>query len=312
VRSYLTQRAWETLRRASLHPWRAINGTLDAIFYDIGALSSEERAGLSAFAGPEGSVLVVHPASRRRAIRSLSPWDFVGEQSAGDGEPVDAVAVAGVGSSALGTAALARNVADHLDRPVAAVVAGLGLSDVLAEAWGGWFVLGAANRLRDYLARAFDALELEDHVRDPTSHEAVSDELRVAAIERERFIYGSPDSTALLYLLLKLGPRLRLLVGHSKGNYSIANALEGWLSARRRAGAPAPRDLCVVTLGAVIRFPEELSDVHQFLGQADYFGWLNSRHLVDHVDVPGAWHSLNSLLPGHLSVDEALRRAGVA
>jgi hypothetical protein len=312
MQSYLAHLAWESFRRSAVLPWQMVNGAVDAVFYDIGALSPEERAALSAAANPEGSVLVVHPAEAGQPIRSLTPWDFVHEQSAGTGEPVDAVAVAGVGSSALGSAALARNVADHLRRPVAAVVSGLGLADVLTEALGGWFVLGAANRLRDYLARAFDALELEDHVRDDVSHEAVSSQLRSSDIERERFIYGSPDSTALLYLLLRLGPRLRLLVGHSKGNYSIANALEGWLAARRLRATPLGAQPGVVTLGAVIRFPEELTDVHQFLGRADWFGWVNSRHSVAHTDVPGAWHSLNSLVPGHLSVSEALERAGIA
>ncbi len=127
-----------------------------------------------------------------------------------------------------------------------------------------------------------------------------------AGIDTDRFIYGSPDSTALLYLLLKRGTRIKLLVGHSKGNYSIENALEGWTAAGKKTNTPVTTDLCIITLGAVIRFPPEFSNVHQFIGQIDYFGMMNSRSMLERTSVPGAWHSLNTLMPGHLSVKEAL------
>src|SRR5207302_2053239 len=103
--------------------------------------------------------------------------------------------------------------------------------------------------------------------------------------------------------------RLTLLVGHSKGNYSIENALEGWLAARR--AAPLSPGLCIVTLGAVIDFPPAIPNVHQFIGDADYFGMTNSRPFEDCVRVPGAWHSLNAALPGHLSVKDVLQAVAV-
>ena len=65
-----------------------------------------------------------------------------------EGPTIRAIAVAGVGSSALGTAALARSIADALDTDVAGIVTGYGLSDVMTEALGGWFVFGAADRIR--------------------------------------------------------------------------------------------------------------------------------------------------------------------
>lgn len=218
---------------------------------------------------------------------------------------------AGVGSSAVGTAALARNVADHLQRPVAGVVSGLGLADVMTEAVGGWFVLGAHNTVRDLLARLFDAYELKDHVRDPASHLDMMAHFDSLGIDRNRFIYGSPDSSALLYPVSKLGRRITLLVGHSKGNYSIDNALRGWLAAGKATSVPVPSDLCIVTLGAVIRFPSEFTRVYQFIGQVDFFGMMNSRVALEHVRVPGAWHSLNTMVPGPLAVSEALRAVGV-
>jgi hypothetical protein len=302
---------WETLRRAFVASWRAYNRTLDAVFYDVGALSGEERAELSAHNNPEGSVLIVFPGGSGTRIRNLMPRDFVLEQHQGGGDAVDSVVVTGVGSSALGTAALARNVADHLGRPVAGVVSGLGMSDLVTEALGGWFVLGVANAVRDGLARSFDALELKDHVRDQASHQEMSEHFEAAGIDRTRFIYGSPDSTALLYLLSKLGGGIKLLVGHSKGNYSIENALRGWLALSERTGAPVDSGLRIVTLGAVLRFPPEFPEVHQFIGGLDCFGMMNSRAAVDSVRVPGAWHTLNSRLPGDLCVREAMRAAGI-
>jgi hypothetical protein len=283
---------------------------LDVAFYDIGALSVHERSMLSAYAGPEGSVLVVYPRNPGRSIRVLTPAAFVREQLAKTSDPVNAV-VAGVGSSAVGTAALARNVADYLDRPVEGVVSGFGISDALAEALGGWFVLGARNALRDTLARLLDGYELKDHVRDPESHGELKAQLASAGMAGDRFIYGNPDSTTLLYLLSNFGRQLTLLVGHSKGSYSIENALEGWLDLRRDAPSPVHVDLHVVTLGAVIWFPPEFAHLHQFIGRIDYFGMLNSRVFVQRIGVPGAWHSLNTSVPGHLSVTSALESVDV-
>lgn len=307
-----TRAAWAISRHSLVSSWRLWNTALDQVFYDVGALSSGERAMLSAYTHPEGSVLVVPPRSSGERIRSFLPRDFVREQVKGSAEAVDAVVVAGVGSSALGTAALARDVADYLRRPAAGIVSGLGMSDVITEALGGWFVFGTSNALRDFFARAYDAFAYADHVRDPESHLDIKAHFEAEGIDTDRFIYGSPDSTTLLYLLLKLGGRIKLLVGHSKGNYSIENALEGWLSACKGANKSIPSDLCIVTLGAAIRFATEFASVHQFIGQIDFFGMLNSRLALNCVIVPGCWHSLNSSLPGHLSVEEVLQSAGVS
>jgi hypothetical protein len=223
------QSAWEIARRSYVSAWRAFNSMLDVAFYDIGSLSGQERSMLSAYAGPEGSVLVVYPRNPGRSIRVLTPAAFVREQLANTSDPVNAVVA----------------------------------------------------------------------------------QLTSAGMAGDRFIYGSPDSTSLLYLLSKLGSQLTPLVGHSKGNYSIENALEGWLDLRRDAASPVHVDLHVVTLGAVIWFPPEFAHLHQFIGRIDYFGMLNSRVFVRRIGVPGAWHSLNTSLPGHLSVISALESVDV-
>ena len=136
-----------------------------------------------------------HPGKSKQQIRTLAPSEFVRQHGKnGTGDAVDAIAVAAVGSSALGTGALARNIADHLGRPVAGVVSGFGMSDLLTEAMGGWFVLGSRNALRDSLARLFDMYQLKDHVRDSESHQAMKEHFKSTGIDTDRFIYGSPDS----------------------------------------------------------------------------------------------------------------------
>jgi hypothetical protein len=301
----------EIARQFTVSVARTINSSLDAVFYDLGALTSEEQSALSAYSNPEGSVIIVHPGESKQRIDCFMPWKFVEQQRDASGCQVDALVVAGVGSSALGTAALARNVADYLRRPVAGVVSGFGMSDLLSEALGGWFVLGAKNALRDGLARLFDLYGVKDHVRDERSHVEMKQHFESSAIDTDRFVYGSPDSATLLYVLSKLGNGIKLVVGHSKGNLSIENALEGLLAANRKTGAPVPSHLCIVTLGAVTRFPSEFTNVHQFLGSIDYFGMMYSRPFLPREWAPYNWHSLNTALPGHLTVHDALQKAAV-
>ncbi len=295
-------------RSALIAAGRNLNTSLDRVFYDVNSLTAGERDLLATYDGPEGAIVIVHPGAAAREIEIVAPAAFVAAQSTDRGPAVDTVVVAGVGSSALGTAALARDVADFTQRPVAGIVSGMGVADVIAEAAGGWFVFVARNTVRDALARVFDALHLRDHVRDDATHRAMEDHFDQLGLTRDRFIFGSPDSAALLFLLTTLGGRIRLLVGHSKGNYSIENALEGCVEAQRATGIVIDPALCVVTLGAVARFPDHFTNVHQFLGTIDLLGLLNSQPLVKRERIPGAWHSTNEALRGHLSVAETLAR----
>ena len=63
-------------------------------------------------------------------------------------EDVEAIAVTGVGSSALGSAAFAWNVSEALHKPVAAIVPGFGLADVVPQALVGWLGFGMIDFLR--------------------------------------------------------------------------------------------------------------------------------------------------------------------
>lgn len=302
---------WSPPRAPVISTVRSINTTIDRIFYNTESLSAEEQAEFERHTTPEGFIVVSYPRASRTKTRVLHTWEFVKEQKASR-EPVDSIAVAGVGSSALGTASLCRDAADYLRRPVAGVVSGLGLSDVMAEAMGGWFIFGFRNALRDLLARTLRTCGVEDKVRTQKTHDAIKSHFESLGADPDFFIYGCPDSTALLYILSTLGNKIKLLLGHSKGNLSIENALEGLEQLAQTSGKPVQSKPEIVTLGAVTWFdPEFQKRLHQFLGGIDTLGYLNSRWDVERVNVPWAWHSLNLAFPGHMSVANTLREAGV-
>lgn len=66
--------------------------------------------------------------------------------------------------------------------------------------------------------------------------------------------------------------------------------------------------LHVVTLGAVADLPPRFRRVHQFIGEMDWFGGMNSRLQGPHTRVPNAWHHLNTARPFHLPVEQVLKQ----
>ena len=76
-------------------------------------------------------------------------------------------------------------------------------------------------------------------------------------------------------------------------------------------GKSVNRDLRIVTLGTVVHLPADYSHTYQFIGSRDHFGMMNSRWGVEKGFIPDKWHTLNSAIPGHLPVQEALRLAKV-
>ncbi len=232
------------------------NTALDALFYDLDALSAEEQAILRARTPLVGSILVVHPrgANGAQSIDCFS--DFQTFRDA-PGELLRHFAMAGVGSSDMGAAALARNLADHLGAPVGAIVAGYGMADLMQEALGGWFFFGAANRALDF---AQQLAPIAPFV------------LREAeAEERGELLFASPETLTLLAILGDPERRVETLVGHSKGCLEIAFALEA-LAASDPAALARVSAIDIVTLGAVVAVPPGLPRLRQYLGEIDWFG----------------------------------------
>jgi hypothetical protein len=276
-------------------PIKERNQLIDVAFYDVDALTPEEKAGLSPLIDLKGTIVVVPPRAAGRDIRHYTnALRFM----LNEGDTVGAIAVAGVGSSVLGTAALARSVADFYGIDVAGIITGYGMSDLLAEALGGWFFYGKIDRYRHA------AEVVAQKLLNPLPQAPENWKPRVAALF---VVTGNSDVGMLLDLLIARPKNLRLLVGHSKGNLLISYALNHMVEELGRKHHPLYDELAVVTLGAVVGLPGEFERQHQFLGEYDWFGALNSELDVAHRKVPRAWHHLNPRVPFCLSVPEILR-----
>lgn len=273
-------------REASLESWRRRNAVLDAIFYDLKVIQPQEAAALAPWLAREGALLIVPPSGAGMLRMCLDIDDFAKEGGAG----MRILAVAGVGSSALGTAAFARNVADAFGEPVAAVVSGYGLADLLTEAMGGWFWFGTLNHMR----HAFEQI-------DELTRGTVLD-LSLAA--PPNVAHASLDTRVLCALLTDSRFQLKLLTGHSKGNLVISEALY----ALHDAGADAHlADIGIVTVSAAIAMPPRYRKIIDVMGEVDWFGTMNSNPAINvEVRPKNAWHHTNTELICHLPVQEVM------
>jgi hypothetical protein len=283
--------------RTPVRLMRARNNVLDLMFYDVDAIPVATRRKLLEWTDPEGSVLVAYPANG--AEREVTHFEHV-EKFLASKEFLSTrvVAIAGVGSSALGTAALAANVADALGEPVAGIVSGYGLVDAVAEGVVGWYVLRPLNQLRqfvDLFLTPFDPLLKK--ISMDTQPNADSQRL-------PSYVYGLTEIDTLNQVLTHRDSQVVLAVGHSKGNLSIALALGNLPPEQARVQFPR---MAVVTFGALVELPQSLAMERQFLGTLDGFGWLNSILPQPWVPVPWATHTLNTALPFHVAATTELQ-----
>ncbi|NJM30888.1 MAG: hypothetical protein HC855_13005 [Rhizobiales bacterium] len=267
---------------AVLEFFRKRNAALDALFYDVAAISDAEAQSLAPWLAREGAILVVPPDSGAEISVHATLESFW----ARPGDPVRVMAVAGVGSSALGTAAFARNVANALGESVVGVVSGYGLSDLATEAVGGYFLFGQLNSLR----HLFQLLET-----------ALPD-------DPNQFARASLDTRTVLALLDDPRSAFQTVIGHSKGNLVISEALfalDHLNHERARALGEATQ---FVTVSARIALPGVCRHVTDIMGALDWFGALNSRpDIATDYTVPNAWHHTNRELPLCLDVPQALQ-----
>ncbi|CAG9236803.1 conserved hypothetical protein [Paraburkholderia caribensis] len=297
------------VQRAQVEPvivgLRFANAMLDFAFYDVQAFNrvlahdgievdwtddatgepEREQTNLSALLNPEGSILVINATGAPHVLRFIDVPTFLAPNTGGV-HLVDTISVSGVGSSALGSAALAWNASTALGKPVAAIVPGYGLADVIQQALGGWFgfemysywikqpvqdvlaqiVPGAASVGRQLLATA------PGHAKAPGTQVPV-------------FRRGS-GSSDVLHAILESASNVNTLLGHSKGALVIGNAI---------ADLPAEHlaRLHVMTFGCVIAEDAAVKRYDQFLGTFDALGILNSGGNQAEHSVP-TWHSTNT------------------
>ena len=302
-----------------IKPVKRFNQMLDRAFYDVASLTEQEQEFLSQQDWPEGQILAVERSGiQAQGIEpinqdAITQWD------------ITTVVIPGVGSSAFGAAALARNVADFLKAKVAAIVAGYGLERLLSDAIGGSLVLGANNQLRHAahsVITTHPTLAPIAHGMTEVPADATVQKVFDWRQECPKFLSsfqssntkretldGSSECIILYNILTKKDCPVRLLVGHSKGSLSIAFALHALANAHQPLAAALGSKLNIVTMGAVTAMPQEFTQVRQFLGGLDLFGWLNSRHPYKYQVVPAANHWTNPQYSFAMKVAQVLSLA---
>ena len=298
---------------------RLTNTALDTLFYDVGALTAALSAkgtaidtggpgnsgatprplqtlDLTAATNPSGSIIIVDaqlaPYVRKPFIDMTEFFDYA---NGPDGTGLHTVAITGVGSSAYGAVAFAWDVSAAVGQPVAAVVPGYGLADVIPQALGGWFGFEGYNAMQSmtqsFLAAFAPTLAM------------MGKELALSTRGREMaptgapvFRHGSAGSDDI-HAILQSVPGVSHLVGHSKGALAIENAL-------RSIEPQRAKDISVITFGCVIG-EETQARYTQYLGAIDPLGALNSAGHTPEFR-PFAHHSTNTFIPFSMPVASVL------
>ena len=305
---------------------RQANTAADMLFYDVGVLglrlltrgfsvttdgsqlaasvqdgmaaaqAAAKFINLGALTNPEGSILVVdaHHAPFVHSYDDVNTFLKDGLSFApnrgGDALPVRIISVTGVGSSALGSAAFAWNISESLHEPVAAIVPGYGLADIVPQALGGWFGFG----VHDFVRRLSQQLLASSGLQLAK----IGRHLSSTAIGDEAFQTGNPESE-ILHAILDRTEAVTRLYGHSKGALCIQNAVRS-LSPQRQ------RQLHVTTFGCVIQ-EETDADYNQIMGSIDGLGQLNSWGNWPEQWIR-CWHSTNSMLPLTMPVADLVKK----
>ncbi len=280
-------------RNAALEPWRLRNTGLDAIFYDVKSLTAEETFYISDSIASEGLIMIVPPSGGAM----LTICDSVAEYKLRGGRDVHALAVAGIGGSAIGAAAFARNVADAIGEPVAAVVSGYGLGDIINETIGGSFFFGWLGHMRN-------DLEVIDDVVGRPHLGAYEDRHKLALKPHPSAL----DTDTVETLLADPALSFHLLAGHSRGNRVLSEALYSIREEEPDRLRKMASGLRIVTFGGRITMPPDCRDVIDVIGELDWFGEINSRpQIASDIRVPLTGHSTNTDFAGALQVTKVLK-----
>ena len=299
---------------------RLWNTALDVTFYDVGVLTAslvtkgtvvdtlatvkpnapKQRHAildLTAQTNPSGSIIVVDanlaPYVSKPFLDMKEFFDFANSI---DATEMRTLSVTGVGSSAFGSVAFAWNVSTALGEPVAAIVPGYGIADVVPQALGGWFGFemydAMQNATQEFLANFAPTLAMmgKDLARSTPGRETAPTGAPV-------FRHGSAASDDV-HAILQNVPGITRVIGHSKGALAIENALRSLSSDRTEK-------ITVYTFGCVISEDVPCQRYFQQLGLIDALGFLNSGGNSPEYQ-PLADHSTNSLIPLSLQVTKSL------
>lgn len=281
------------LREALLELPRERNAAVDAFFYDLGTLTNHEAAALAPRYAAPGAVLLVQNSDH--ADTQLYA-DFDAFRASRQSQAARALVVAGGGGSALGAAAFARNVADALDAPVLAVVAGYGLADLMTEAMGGMLWFAQATPIRSFFDM-FDAMTRPHHSTFAYS--------RAPKLDKAHASFDVKTVAAML-----ASGEIDTVIGHSRGNLVIAAALALLEELHPKIAAGLRGKLRVVQVSTRVPLPEGFTAPITIMGEQDQFGEMNSdKGMAVDFMIPGGGHHTNTEVPGHLFVTNAVADA---
>ena len=280
-----------------------VDAKYDEKYYDTKQLTDGERAQVyqTDFAAPEGSILVVEPGDATKGVRLYKSADPLarGEGFAKEildafkadtsNANIDTFVIPGNATSPVGAAAFAKTVANDLGKNVAAIVTGQGGVDSLFETLSGGLLMAPTAKMVHALD---DVLELSMKV-NPLAKSVVAKDVQ----DMTRSVH----ETATLFEILKdqmveqtktglafrapEGRRLKMIIGHSKGNWAILTALLNFeLNVVGEIPLPKATDpkVDIVTLGNWVNLPNmnplmlELFHYHQFVGTHDIPAMLGS------------------------------------
>lgn len=164
---------------------------------------------------------------------------------------VKTISVPGVGSSSIGAAAFAKHIATIRNEYVAGITAGYGDYSIGPEGYQGYFIGRPSNVMGTY------------------------------------YVEPASDKLASLY---DRGARPDLLVGHSKGNMDIANAL---FKMKIQGKSYQFKGVDFTTFGCGVNVPAELGIFKQYLGNLDSLGIMNTVSYKNLSYVIGKYHTTN-------------------
>ena len=164
---------------------------------------------------------------------------------------VQIICIPGVGSSSVGAAAFAKHIASVKKQSVAAIVVGYGDGSVYTEGPEGYFIGRPSN---------------------------------VAGIW-----YEEPASRTLVELYAA-GARPAMLVGHSKGNMDIANAL---FKMSNDGHGNWYKGVTFKTFGCGVNVPPGVGVFQQYIGTLDTVGYANTVGWKNMTYVYGRYHTIN-------------------
>jgi hypothetical protein len=323
----------QPLIKPTLRALRSGNTAFDSLFYDVSrmltdlflhgsivvtgtALSpsphfSEMTKGfsqldLSASSNPAGSILVVDAGRPPRIMQFEDVPTFISWVNA-HGQTLRSASVAGVGSSALGSAAFAWNVSAALDEPVAAIVPGYGVADAIQQGLDGWFEvynLWIKRMAQEVLAYTMPLAARSDRhliMTAPGDAEANTGAPVFRRGSGSSLPASCTQSSNVLHAILKDVPNINRVFGHSKGAVAIKNAI-------RSLPRETTQRLHVVTFGCSIAEDTPTARYSQFLGVIDGVGllssWGNPWHALVHTH-----HSTNTSIPLSMPVSVLTRLA---